>query len=130
MQPESSSALGLLRIRREMQVGEQHLALAQHAALVRLRLLDLDDHVGAREDLGRAADDFGSGAAVHLVAQADAGAGHRLDDHRVAVMHQLADAARGQADTVFVRFDFLGHADEHGSILREWNDACVRTRPV
>ena len=122
--------MGLFRIGREVQVGEQYLPLAQHAAFVRLRFLDLHDHVGAREDLGGAADDFGPGATVHLVALADAGAGHRLDDHRVAVMHQLADAAGGQADTVFVRFDFPGHADEHGSILRKRDDARVRMRQV
>ena len=44
---------GLLRIGREMQIGEQDLAGAQHLPLDGLRLLDLDDHLGAGEDLAR-----------------------------------------------------------------------------
>ncbi len=44
--------LGLLRIGREMEVGVEDLAFAQHRALDRLRFLDLHDHVGLGEDLG------------------------------------------------------------------------------
>jgi len=43
--------LGLFRIRREMQVRVEDLALAQLRALFRLRLLHLHDHLGPVEDL-------------------------------------------------------------------------------
>ena len=62
-----------------MQIGEQHLTVAQHPALDRLRLLDLDDHVGAREHVRGRADDGRAGALVIVVGGADAGAGARLD---------------------------------------------------
>ena len=41
---------GLLGVRRQMQVGEQQLALAQHGALSGQRLLDLDDQLRPFED--------------------------------------------------------------------------------
>jgi hypothetical protein len=41
----------LRRIGSEVQVGVENLPLAQHRALAGLRLLDLDDHLGAGEDL-------------------------------------------------------------------------------
>jgi len=43
----------LLGIRRQMQIGIQNLARTQHRALLRLRLLDLDDHLRLGEDRGR-----------------------------------------------------------------------------
>ena len=47
------SALACVGIRRQVQIGEERLALAQHGALCRLRLLHLDDQVGLGEDLRR-----------------------------------------------------------------------------
>ncbi len=96
-----------------MQVGEQNLAFAQHLALARLRLLDLDDHFGALEDLFRRADDLRAILHVDLVADADAIAGVGLDQHLVAVLDRLAHARRRHADAVFVVLDFLGYAYQH-----------------
>ncbi len=50
---------------------------------------------------------------VGVVAEADAGSGAALDDHLVAVMHQLAHAAGDEADAVFVRLHLFRHADQH-----------------
>jgi hypothetical protein len=91
----------------------RHLALAQHRALDRLRLLHLDDHFGAVEDFLRRLDDLGAGLAVQLVGEADGLAAVLLHHHLVAVRDQFARARRSQADAVLVVLDFLGDADKH-----------------
>jgi hypothetical protein len=98
-----------------MQVGEQDLVLAQHGALLRLGLLDLDDHLGGGENVGRRGGDRRAGGDVIRVGTHDAGAGIGLDQHLVAMGDRLCDAARGHADPVFVILDLLGYTDEHGS---------------
>ena len=104
-------------IGRQMQVREEHLALAQHLAFVRLGLLDLHDHVGGGEHLRRRVDDPAARAAVRLVVHADALSGIVLDDHFVAAMNGFADAARRQSDPVFQNLDFLGHTNAHLVLL-------------
>ncbi len=79
-----------------------------------LGLLHLHDHIGAGENLGCAADDLGTDPAVHLVAETDAGTGVGLDDHLVTVVDEFTHAAGRETDAVFVGFDFLGYADQHG----------------
>ena len=59
--------LGLVRIGRQMQVGEQRLALAQHLALGRLRLLHLHDQVGVGEDLRGVGSDRRADLAIVVV---------------------------------------------------------------
>ena len=88
--------------------------LAEHLALDRLRLLDLDDHVGGGEHLGRRGDDRRARLAIRVVVHADALAGVVLDNDLVAVRHQLAHAARHEADAVFEDLDLFGNADAHG----------------
>jgi hypothetical protein len=67
-----------------VQVGEEHLAGTQHGPLRRLRLLDLDDHVGRGKDRRRVRSDAGSGGAVVGIGGADAGTGTGFDQHLVA----------------------------------------------
>ena len=110
-------ALGLLRIGREMQVGVEDLVVAQLHPFAGLRLLDLDDHVGAGEDVFGGLDDLRAGGAVGVVVGADAGAGARLDEHLMAMRDVFADGARRQADAVFVVLDFLRAADAHVCLL-------------
>ena len=105
--------LGLFRIGCKVQVGVEHLAGAQHGALVRLRLLDLDDHVGAGKDLLGRVDDLRAGLDVLLVGQADGLAAVALDDDLVAVRNQFARTGRRKADAVFVVLYFLGDANQH-----------------
>ena len=104
----------LLKIGREMQVGEQDLPAFQPLALLRQRLLDLHDHLGLSEDVGPAGHDPGAGAHVFLIRRAGAYAGRSLDDDLVPVMDELGDRGRGHADPEFVVLDFPGNADEHG----------------
>ena len=106
-------AFGLRRIGREVKIGVQQLAFAQHRDLDRLRFLDLDDHFGATEDFLRGIDDFGAGLLVHLVRQTDGFSAIALHHHLVAVADEFARAGRSQADAVLVVFDFLGDADQH-----------------
>ena len=47
--PDCHQAAGLLRIRREVKIGEENLVRLQPAILDGLRLLDLDDHLGLGE---------------------------------------------------------------------------------
>jgi len=106
-------AFSLLRIGRQMQISEEDLALAQLRPFARLRLLHLHDHVGIGENLGSGFRDAGSGLAVDLIARADAGTGVGLDHHAVTVLDIFANGAGGQADAVFMDFDFLWHTDAH-----------------
>ena len=108
-----SERLRLRLVGGEVQVGEQHLALAQHAALGRLRLLDLDDQLGGVEDLLRGREDAGAGGLVLGVVHADAEAGLRLDRDLVSGGDELVHAGRRQPDAVFVDLDFLRDADAH-----------------
>jgi hypothetical protein len=68
--------LGLLAVGRQVQVREQHLAAAQLIALGQLRLLDLHDQVGGREDLGGRGDRGARGAIMRIL-EADAGCPRR-----------------------------------------------------
>ena len=71
--------LGLRAIRREVQIGEQHLTAAQPLALDCQRLLHLHDHLARGEDLLGAVDDAASGGRVLVIAQSRAYAGAALD---------------------------------------------------
>jgi hypothetical protein len=53
----------------------------------------------------------GAGRRVLFVRQADLGPGAGLHQHLVAARDQFVDAGRGQADPVFVVFDFLRNAN-------------------
>ena len=106
-------ALGLLRIRREVQIGVEDLAVAQLHPFAGLRLLDLDDHVRLGEHLLGGPGDLGAGGAIGIVVGADAGARAGLDQHLVAVRDIFAHRAGRQADAVFVVLDFLRATDAH-----------------
>jgi hypothetical protein len=109
--------LGLRLVGGEVEIGEEDLALAQRRDLGSLRLLDLDDHVGGGEDCLGVGRDLGPGRPIGVVGKADPGAGAGLHHKLVAVMGELADAARDQADPVFVRLYLLRDTDQHDYLL-------------
>ncbi len=117
--PGLDQIAGLVRIGREMEIGVEDLAFAQHGALDRLRFLDLHDHVGLGEDLGGSRDDHGAGGGIVGVRGADAGARIGLHPDLVALAHGFAHRHGRHADAVFVILDFLRYADEHVSVLPE-----------
>ena len=95
--PDCHQAAGLLRIGREMEIGEQDLVRLEPAILDRLRLLDLDDHLGLGEHGLRRRQDAGAGLLVGRVVGEDAGAGAGLHQDLVAARGQLAHRARARA---------------------------------
>ena len=98
----------LFRVGCEVQVGVQNLARAQHGALLRLRLLDLDDHVSLREHVAGQRHQFRAGGGIEIVGHADAFTGTVLHQYLVAMQREFTHAGGGQADAVFVVLDFFG----------------------
>src|SRR5256885_7418534 len=92
-----------------MQVGEEHVPLADPGALLLLRFLDLDDELGS---LPRIAD-ARAGLLISRIRGADAAAGIGLDHHLMAVRDELAHRSRGQTHPVFMRLYFLRDTDDH-----------------
>ena len=105
-------ALGELRVRREVQVGEQRLVGAQARDLDRLRLLDLDHQVGLGEHRVGVGDDRRALGDEVGVRDRRTGTGARLHEHGMPAPGQLAHARRGQPDAVLIDFDLCGHADD------------------
>ena len=107
---------GLRLVGGEVEVGEQDVARLEHRDFLRLRLLDLHDHVGAwRTPSAAVGQDRRAGLFIGAVGEIDADAGLGLDEHLMAGGDQLGDRGRGQADPIFVVLDFLRHTDAHGS---------------
>jgi len=83
--------------------------------------LDFDDELGLGEDFRRIADDlragklinFRAGKLINFIRTADAAAGIGFDQNVVAVRDEFPHAGRGQADAVFMVFDFFRHTDKH-----------------
>ena len=113
--------LGLGLVGGEVKVGEQDVARFEHRDLGGLGLLDLDDHVGAREHRSGVGEDRGAGLFIGAVGKVDAHAGIGLDHHFMPGRDQLGHRRRGQPDAIFVILDFLGDTDAHGLFLIRWS---------
>jgi hypothetical protein len=98
-----------------VEVGEQQMARLEHRDLLDLRLLDLHDHVALSEHLSCSRQNLGADLFIGGVGEIDPHPGLGLDEHLMAGSDQLADRSRGQADTIFMIFDFLRHTDAHGT---------------
>ncbi len=85
-----------------MQIGEQHLAFAQHGALDGLGFLDLDDHVRPGKDFFRGVENRCAGRLVLGVGGANTDTGVGFNYHVVTVFDHFTNAGRGHADAVFV----------------------------
>ena len=83
----------------QMQVGVEDWSGRRQRDLGRLRLLDLDDHLGAREDLLGGRDDVAPWAAYVGVADRAAEAGAALDEHLVAAARRARARPPGSAPT-------------------------------
>src|SRR5262249_17626884 len=94
-----------VRLGREVQVGEQRLALAQHLHLPGLGLLDLEHELGLVEHRLRAGRDSRPLGAELLVAERAAFAGARLHEHFMTVRRELAHPRWRDRDAVLVRLD-------------------------
>jgi GAF domain-containing protein len=99
-----------------VEIGEQQVAWLEHRDLLRLRLLDLHDHVAVGKDGLGIGDDARAGLDIVAVLEVDSHAGAGLDDHLMAGSGQLGDRRWGQSDTIFVVLDFPRHTDAHVSL--------------
>ena len=106
-----------------MQVGEQGVLRPQHLDLLRLGLLDPEDHLRLIEDRGRVGQDLRALGAVRVIGDRAALTGARLDQDVVTVLAQLAGPGRGEGDAVLVVLDLCGDADQHQPVLVE--SACA-----
>ena len=122
--------------RRQVQVGEQHLAGRELLVLAVQRLLHLQHHLRLapdRVDVG----DRGAGGDVVVVRDGAALAGAGLDHDLMAAVDQLARAGVGQRDAVLVLLDLLGYADLHldiplldgGNSAARRSHGCGRSNP-
>jgi len=100
-------------LRREVQVGEQHLSLAEHRDLLLLRLLDLQDEIGAPEHRRGVRDDDGAGGLVGRVVDAAPKTRPFLHEDRMSGLDERANPGGDQADPVLVVLDFPGNSDLH-----------------
>ena len=122
---------GLLRVRSEVEVGEQNLPLAQHGALAGQRFLDLDDHLRPLEDHLRALRDGRAHLGVLGIIDADARPGAVLHNHVVAMQDHLVHAVRRESHAVLVILDFFWNPDEHrdGLLFCETSGESPAPRP-
>jgi hypothetical protein len=107
---------GHLRLGREVQIGEQDLALLDQAELPGLGLLHLHDHLGIGEHRRGITGNLAAGLGIVRIGEVRAHAGPGLDEDRVAVMDEFAHRCRCQPDPVFAVLDLAGHADPHGHL--------------
>jgi hypothetical protein len=98
-----------------VEVGEKNLAGAQHFALSRLRLLNLNDHIGAVKNILCEINDFGPRLLILRVVKANRLPAIELDHDLMAILHQLLNTPWGEANSVLVIFYFLGDANQHVS---------------
>ena len=98
--------------RREVQVGEEHEALAQQRVLGRERLLDLEQELGLAPDVVDRSQRRADGP-VGVVGEGAALPRAGLDEHVVTALDELARPGRGQRDPVLVRLDLLDDSDLH-----------------
>ena len=100
--------------RREVQIAEQQVVLAQSLEVGLDGLLDLHDHLGFVEQLVGAGQHRDAHVAKVLVGIAALLAGAVLDEHFMAAAHQL-DAGRGnESDSPLAGFQLTRNANTHG----------------
>ena len=107
--------VGDLRVRGEVEVGEQHQARAEEVELLGLRLLDLQHEVGAAPTRRRRSARC-SAPAARKSSSGMRGAGARaaLDEHGHVVHGELVHAVGRDRDAVLAFLELAGHADDEG----------------
>src|SRR3990170_2834910 len=100
-----------------MEVGEEEVARVEHGDLGRLRLLDLDDHLGVGEDVGSRGDDSGADGLVVRVADGRSEPGTCLDQDLVAVRGQFTHPHRRDRHPVLLGLDLPRDANDHRASL-------------
>jgi len=112
---------GLLKVGREMKIGEQDLARPHKRILGRLRLFHFDDHLGPRPDLSGAIDDFRARAPIIVIAKTNRQRHVGFDDHRVSVVRDFTNAGRRHTDPMLLALDLFGNANQHDCAIASVN---------
>ena len=110
----------------QVEVGEQHQALAEVRVLGGDGLLDLHDHVGPAPNGGRVLDEAGAGLGVFGVRDAGADARAVLHQDGVALPGELVDAGGRHGDPEFVVLDLLGNTNDHNFRPKNWRRSAAR----
>jgi hypothetical protein len=105
--------LRLLRVGREVEIGEEQQPLLHPRVLGLDGLLDLDDHLGIGPHVVGRRDDLGARALVQRVIEARALARAPLHDDPVPGVGQRARARRREPHAVLVVLNLLGESDDH-----------------
>ena len=104
-------------VRRQMQVGEEHLAGAEHRYFRRLWFLHLDNQFRPIEDGGGTFHHRCARQGVFLIGKAGANPGPLLDQNLVAAFDQLIGRRGRQRDTIFLFFDFFRYSNNHSDLV-------------
>ena len=107
--------LGLRLVGGEVEIGEQDVPRLEQRDLLRLRLLDLDDHVGRLEHRRRVGKDLRAGLFIGLSGQSMPLPALVSTTTSWPCGDQLGDRGRRQPDAIFVDLDLLRHPDAHYS---------------
>ncbi|MEJ2435963.1 MAG: hypothetical protein P8Y53_23535 [Pseudolabrys sp.] len=108
--PPNSRPLGR---RGKMQIGEQEMVPAQQLELGRLRLLDLDDQLGAIVQRLGIGQHLHADALILRIVVTARKTGTRFDEDLVAVLHQIGRRGRHQGDASLQDLDLARDADAH-----------------
>jgi len=106
-----SQGVGDAGVRREVEVREQGVVVAQEPELLALRLLDLEHQIGAPRC--RSVADGRAHGAVSVVVEPRAVTGRRFDDDLMSRVYECVRAGRGERDAVLVDLYLAGHSDSH-----------------
>ncbi len=107
----------LLGVGREMEIGEQHLPLAQLLALGGKRLLHLHDQFSSGEHGVGIRDDRRAGGGIVGIRDARAQSRAGFDEDVVPVVDEFGNGRRHEPHAVLVVLDLLRHSDAH-ALLR------------
>ena len=99
--------------RRQVQVGEDHQALAEVPVLLLDGLLDLDHHLGQPPYVVGGANDLCPGGLEVVVGHGAEFARVVLHQHRMPCRNQRVNARRSNADAALVVLHFLRYANNH-----------------
>src|SRR5690606_19424996 len=113
-QADVEQLAGEFRLRRQVQVAEQQVVLAQVLQVAGDRFLDLDDHFALFVQGRRVGSDPDAELGVLLVGEAALGAGTLFQPDLVAALDQVARRGGNERDAPFEGLRFLGNADTHG----------------
>ena len=120
--------------RREVQITEQQVVLAQALQVGLDGLLDLDDHLGFGEQLIGGRQHRDADIAKVLVRIATLLAGAVLDEHFMSAAHQLDAGCGNKSDSPLAGFQLTRNANTHGmspltcALGRTGQRACPSTR--